>query len=205
VDVIDLADGQPPIRVKAASIEAHRPARCARCGATAPLGRLLFHGHGVRDRAAVLPGRHWTEPAEVVTVEVRRYLCTICEATCTVLPRGLLPRHLYSLFAIVHAWWLAIPLGGRLDDPAVCARQGADRGLPLRQEDHRTGRRRWRSLRRWSAKIEAWWPSVPVTGGCWRERTGSLLASFVGAAVEAGPAGVVRCAVHRSAGRGAVM
>lgn len=150
----------------------------------------------------MLPGRHWSGPAREVTVEVRRFLCTDCEGTCTVLPRGLLPRHLYALFAIVHAWWLAVPLGEGLDDLAVCARQGVDRDRPTGPEVHRTGRRRWHSLRRWSARIETWWPTVPVAGGCWRERVGSLLVSFVATAVEAGPAGVVRCGVHRSAGLG---
>jgi hypothetical protein len=205
VDLIDLADGDPPIRIKRASIDAVRPACCARCGAVGGRGRLVFHGHGARDRCAVLPGRHWQGPARVVTVEVRRFLCTACEGTCTVLPRGLVPRHLYALFSIAHAWWLAVPLGEGLDDPAVCARQGVDRDRTTGKESNRTGRRRWHSLRRWSAQIETWWPSVPVAGGCWRERVGSLLASLVGTAAEAGPAGVVRCAVHRSAGQGAAV
>lgn len=152
----------------------------------------------------MLPGRHWTGAARIVTVGVRRFLCTACGATCTVLPKGLLPRHLYSLFAIVHAWWLAIRMGGGLDEPAVCARQGVDR-LPAGVETHRTGRRRWSSLRRWSARIGQWWPSLAIAGASWRERVGSLLASFVAGAAEAGAVGVVRCAVHRSADPGAAM
>lgn len=139
-----------------------------------------------------------------MTVEVRRFLCMSCGGTCTVLPRGLLPKHLYSLFAIVHAWWLAVPIGGNLDDSRVCERQGLD-PLPSSPRERRTGRRRWRSLRRWSTRIGQWWPTVPVAGTSWRGRVGSLLASFVATAVEAGVAGVVRCAVHRYAGPGAVM
>jgi hypothetical protein len=106
------------------------------------------------------------------------------------------------LFAIVHGFWLAValPLGRGLQDSEVCARQGVDR---LADEGHRSGRPRWRSLARWAACAEQWWPTVAVAGTTWRAGAASLLAAFASAG-EA-PAAVVRSAVDRHAGRGAAM
>lgn len=206
MDVIVAADQDPPIRIEPLSLEVARPCACVACGAVA-CGSLLFHGHGVRERSAVLPGRHWHGPGRVVTVGVRRFLCTACEATVTVLPRGLLPRHLYSLFAIVHAWWLgaAAPIGRGLDDEAVCALQGVDRRPGPHRQRNRTGRRRWTSLARWATQLGRWWPTVVVAGETWRARARSLLLALVAAAGEAPPAGLVRCAVRRHAGDGAAV
>jgi hypothetical protein len=155
-------------------------------------------------RQAVLPGAHWGERARIVVVVVRRFECTVCGAAPTVLPRGLLPRHLYSLFAIVHGFWLAVapPLGRGLDDEEVYARQGVDRPN-TEEERNRTGLRRWRSLARWVACAGQWWPTLAVAGMTWRERAASLLAAF--ATVGEAPAAVVRSAVDRHAGRGVVM
>jgi hypothetical protein len=140
-----------------------------------------------------------------VDVAVRRFECTVCGAAPTVLPRGVLPRHLYSLFAIVHGFWLAVagPVGAGLDDEEVYARQGVDRRPTDDAERHRTGVRRWRSLARWVARAAQWWPTVAIAGTTWRDRAASLLAAFVPSG-EA-PAAVVRSAVDRHAGRGAVM
>jgi hypothetical protein len=205
MDVIEAADRDPPVRIDPPSLDAARPCRCAACGSAAG-ARRLFHGHGTRDRTAVLPGRHWQGPARIVVVVARRFVCTECGTTITVLPRGILPRHLYSLFAIVHAWWLATaaPLGCGLDDRAVCARQGVDR-LPMATERHRTGRRRWSSLARWATKIGVWWPTVAVAGTTWRARVATLLIAFVAGAGEALAAGIVGRAVRRHAGDGAAM
>ena len=205
MDVIEAADRDPPVRLEPPPLDAARPCRCPACGSAAG-ARLLFHGHGTRERAAVLPGRHGQKPARIVAVVVRRFICTDCGTTVTVLPRGILPRHLYSLFAIVHAWWLAgaAPIGRGLDDSAVCALQGVDR-LPRAAETHRTGRRRWSSLARWATTIGQWWPTVAVAGVTWRARVGSLLVAFAAGAGEGPPAGLVRRAVRRHAGDGAAM
>jgi hypothetical protein len=201
MDLIGAADRKPAGPLGPEPIEIARPSRC-RCGNTRRDG-LLFHGHGIRLRHAVLPGRHWSGPAQLVLVGVRRFVCTVCGAVPTVLPRGLLPRHLYSLFAIAHALWLATaaPIGRGLDDEAVYAQQGVDR---LTATDRcRTGHRRWRSLARWTAHAAQWWPALAVAGTTWRDQAASLLAAF--AVAGEAPAAVVRSAVDRHAGRGAAV
>lgn len=187
---------RPPDR-----IDLVRPCRCHVCG-NVDGKRLAFHGHGVRVRVAVLPDAHWSKPGRIVFVAVRRFVCTTCRSTLTVLPRGLLPRCLYSLFAVVHALWLAVPrpVGRGLGDEEVYAHQGVDR---LAHEARRAGRRRWRSLARWTASARQGWPSVTLVGATWRDRANSMIAAFV-AAGEA-PAAVVRSAVDRHAGHGAAM
>ena len=64
-----------------------------------------------------------------MTVVVRRFLCRRCGKTCSVRPVGCLPGHLYSLSAIVVAWFLAAarPVGDGLDDAEVYSRIGVDR------------------------------------------------------------------------------
>lgn len=157
-------------------IEAMRPGRCPTCGAVAPInGPPLLHGHGTREREAVLPGQ---DRARLVTVMVRRFQCTACEATCTVRPEGVLAGLAYTLLAIVNAWRLASrrPVGEGLDDAAVYAHQGVDRLSP---EGGRGGATRWRSLARWADQIGVWWPARAVAGSTWRQRVGSLLAGFI--------------------------
>lgn len=203
MDLIGTADvepDQPFTFLGPEPIDAARPRRCA-CG-NVDANKLAFHGNGTRQRHAVLPGRHWAKPARIVVVAVRRFECTACGAAPTVVPRGLLPRHVYSLFAIVHALWLAVapPLGRGLSDEEVYAHQGVDR---LAADRHRTGARRWRSLARWTASADRWWPTLAVVGDTWRDRAASRIAAFVQAG-EA-PAAVVRSAVDRHAGRGAAM
>lgn len=201
MDLIGEADADPADPLGPEPIDVARPCRCDRCGNVGGQ-RLLFHGNGLRMRQAVLPGLHWGKPARIVDVVVRRFECTACGAAPTVLPRGLLPRHLYSLFAIVHGFWLAAPapLGCGLDDEEVYAHQGVDR---LTADRHRTGVRRWRSLARWASCAGQWWPTVAIAGTTWRGRASSLLAAF--ATAGEAPAAVVRSAVDRHAGRGATM
>lgn len=201
MDLIGAADADPADLLRPDPIDIVRPCRCDRCG-NVDGTKLAFHGNGVRLRQAVIPGRHWSKRARIVVVAVRRFECTVCGAAPTVLPRGLLPRHLYSLFAIVHAFWLAVPapLGQGLRDGEVCAHQGVDR---LPDERHRSGQRRWRSLARWAACAGQWWPTVAIAGTTWRRRAALLIAAFVPAG-EA-PAAVIRSAVDRHAGRGALM
>lgn len=97
-------------------------------------------------------------------------------------PPGLVPRHLYSLAAIVTAWLLALaaPLGDGLDQAKVYDRQGVDRrpSTAVEEPDH-AGVRRWRSLGRWADRIGGWWPARPVGGETWRDRAGALLLGFV--------------------------
>jgi len=121
-----------------------------------------------------MPGQ---DRAWLCSAWARRFRCTGCGAVCTVAPPGVLPRFLYSLYAIVKAWLLATPrpVGEGLDDAAVYARQGVDR---LSAEGSRSGPPRWRSLPRWAGHIGAWWPGRAVAGSTWRQRVGSLLVGF---------------------------
>jgi hypothetical protein len=204
--LIDALGTEPPTIQPLPAADQVRPRVCGNCHFVAGAGpELLFHGHGVRIVVVVIPGKHWHR-AQLVTVEVRRFRCKRCGSVVVVRPPGTLPRHLYSLFSIVSAWWqsLAPPGGEGLDDEAVNARQGVD-CWPVGPEEHRTGRRRWRSLARWAAEIGAWWPGRAVAGSTWRARVASLLAGFAAEAGEAGLAGVLARAVASHAGAGAVM
>lgn len=89
------------------STETVRPGRCPRCGAASrPVGQpLVLHGHGQRSRQVRGPARPHG-PALLQVVQVRRYLCRACGATCTVAPWELVARRLYSVAAV--AWALAL-------------------------------------------------------------------------------------------------
>lgn len=132
---------------------------------------------------------------------MRRFRCQACGATCSVLPPGVLPRHLYALSAIVAAWFLAAaaPVGDGLDDEAVYARQGVERRRG-KADRGRGGVQRWRSLARWTKSIPDWWPTRPVLGPTWRARASSLLVGFLPG--EGGREGAIRRAlsVHTAGG-----
>lgn len=158
-------------------IDATRPPFCPHCGVPAGVvGALNLWGHGVRTRDVIVPG---DEPG-LTTVWVRRFLCQRCEETCSVSPPGVLARHLYTLSAILLAWFLAAdrPVGDGLDDEAVYALVGVDRRAEGQEPGH-AGRRRWRSLRRWMRSATRWWPTRPLLGSSWRQCAGSLLIGFI--------------------------
>ena len=91
----------------------------------------------------------------------RRYRCTACGAVSTVLPVGVMPRYLYSAFAIVVAFTLvtAQPIGRGLTDALAYNRQG----MNTARRWHRGVDWRWRSLGRWAGRIQDWWPGLPTT------------------------------------------
>lgn len=128
------------------SVDAVRPARCPTCGvASAIPGQPLgLHGHGVRTRDLWGPPKPGA-PAELGEIRVRRYHCVHCHATCTVVPRGLLRRHMYTAGAIALA--LALWSMG-LAAEAVRARVS-----PWPVRGHARG---WRSLHRWTDRTR--WP-----------------------------------------------
>jgi hypothetical protein len=164
------------------SVEAARPPRCPNCLTPARSeGRIVLHGHGVRWRTVVLANDRECG-ASIARIWSRRFRCCRCETCCAIAPPGVVPRHLYGLGAIVTAWLLALaePLGEGLDQLAVCARQGVDRrGGVGDTEPGRSGRRRWRSLGRWAARIGMLWPTRPVSGTTWRQTAHALLVGFV--------------------------
>jgi hypothetical protein len=148
----------------------------------------------------VVPG----DAPTLAQVWVRRFLCRGCDQTCSVSPPGCLPRHLYTLAAIVTAWFLAAdrPVGDGLDDAAVYALVGVDRRADG-QERGRSGLRRWRSLRRWLGCASAWWPTRPATGSTWRQQAASLLVGFVPG--DGGREGATRRAVSAHVAGGTAM
>ena len=66
---------------------------------------MVLHGHGKRSRQVLGPQEPGGTPKQV-EVQVRRYHCQACGATCTVAPWEVWTRRLYSLAAI--AWALAL-------------------------------------------------------------------------------------------------
>lgn len=79
----------------------------------------------------------------------------------TVLPVGVMPRYLYSAFAIVIAFTLvaAQPVGRGLTDALAYKHQGMNRV----RRWHRGVDWRWQSIDRWSTRIGTWWPDLPDT------------------------------------------
>ena len=134
-----------------------RPGRCDRCRRPARDGkRIVLYGHGVRCRGIVVAPRHEGGPA-LTECWCRRYRCTACGAVHTVLPVGVLPRFLYSVFAIAWAFALvaAPPVGhGRCDADAYDV-QGMN---PMRGWT-KPWPYRWRSLGRWRNRLAGWWPA----------------------------------------------
>lgn len=90
------------------------------------------------------------------------------------LPAGVMPRYLYSIFAIVMAMLLVAPrpLGDGLDAAEAYDRQGMNRIRGW----NKPWPYRWRSLDRWASHLAEWWPGLPdhidgVVAG-WRRRAG---------------------------------
>ena len=134
-----------------------RPVRCPSCRHPSKLaGRVILHGHGRRERAVVVLPAVDQEVAGVGECWVRRYRCTECRAVPSVLPRGVMPRYLYSALAIVSAFFLVAqrPVGNGLKDIDAYDRQGMYR----RAGRGSTGAFRWRSIGRWVGLIAQWWP-----------------------------------------------
>jgi hypothetical protein len=156
---------------------------------------MVLWGHGKRWRLVVMPG------ARALRVWTWRFLCQRCGCTCSVSPDDVLARHRYALSAILTAWFLGVarPIGDAKADEEVYALVGVDRRLPG-PEAMRSGCARWRSLGRWAARIEAWWPARAVVGSSWRQRATSLLSGFLPGDGERGAAIRRAVAAHTAGG-----
>ena len=134
------------------SVDRVRPAVCPRCEAPSrPPGRPLgLHGHGLRSRWC-LGFVEWGEPPGEHVLEVRRFLCTGCEQTCTVVPRGICPGRLYLIGTIGAA--LAL---WALSDPPVSAVDVRRKCSPFERPSGRLPPRDWAALRRWAEADELW-------------------------------------------------
>ena len=83
------------------TVEEVRPKHCPRCGAAGHRPGLprQLHGHGLRERQIRGPLAPDGKP-EVIGISVRRYRCSRCGSTCTVVPRDIITGRLYSRSAI---------------------------------------------------------------------------------------------------------
>lgn len=188
------SSGVPPI-------DAVRPAFCPHCRAVAGLpGARKLWGHGVRWHDVVVPGDKPTS----VQVWARRFLCRRCGQTCSVSAPGVLSGHVYTLAAVLAAWFRAAtpPVGDGLDDEAVYALLGVDRRSAGQEPSH-SGRRRWRSLRRRVARASTWRPTRPAIGATWRERAASLMVGFIPG--DGGREGAIRRALSPHVAGGTAM
>ena len=177
-----------------------RPACCAACGQPARGdGRIRLQGHGCRIRQVVVMPAFLVSAARLGECGERRYRCIACRAIAVVLPRGVLPRYLYSVAAIVVAFCLVAPppVGAGLSDGAAYVRQGM---YARRCSDAEADPEyRWRSLGRWAALAEQWWPGWPGRS------VSALLVLFLERSGGQGLAAAVRVAVDGHARWGCPM
>lgn len=167
-----------------------RPMRCSQCKVPARRGmRVVLHGHGCRTRMVVVaPALGDDASAEVLECWQRRYKCTACGTILVVLPKGVMPRYLYSTAAIVMALFLVAerPVGEDLSQAEAYDRQGMLRDVTSRA--FRDPSYRWRSLGRWARCAKQWW-----TG--WAGDISSLLFLLLQRAGDRGRAEAISVAV----------
>lgn len=138
-------------------INAVRPGACPHCRALSRAGdgSVVLEGHGARRRDVIVVVNDGELRFERITCWSRRFLCNACGRCCAVLPEGVLPGNLYSLAAVIVAWFAASSWMGSASSraSAVCAPQGADRSLPDAMMS------RWRTPYRWARRLEALLPT----------------------------------------------
>lgn len=169
-----------------------RPGLCPHCGASrwSAGDRVVIESNGVRFRPVVIPDFRDGVGLRRVRCWTRRYRCTGCKRSCTVLPKGVLPGCVYSIAAIALCWWTRFAPSGALDSEVpVCAPAGADRPIAASPPA------RWRSPYRWFARIDKLWPAVVSGGGSWRTWLKGLMLSFAIGARSFGPEAIVRWAL----------
>jgi hypothetical protein len=171
-----------------------RPSHCSRCGTPSCLeGRILVQGHGVRTREVAVTPALRQQVREILECWERRYRCVLCHKIQVVLPEGVLPRFLYSIPAILVAWFLVTdgPIGGGCSQAEAYDRQGLFRDVRPLAELEPTYR--WVSLGRWARQAESWWTGWTGRVTSWLalllERSGDL---GMEAAVDAGVRSHVR-------------
>jgi len=126
------------------------------CGAgSRPVGgRVVLHGHGLRERQVRGIASPF-EPPALLTVQGRRYACQRCGAILLVVPAAVGPCRLFDLATIAFA--LARWLGD-----GVASRVVRDEVSPLRFIGD-SARRAWSQLRRWGRRaVEILRPPRPV-------------------------------------------
>lgn len=129
-----------------------RPPITPCCGiASVPPGApIVLHGHGLRGRTVrgVLDDG---EPPTFHELRVRRYRCTACGATCTVVPADVLPRKHFGAVSVA----LALAFYGALER-SLRAVYGALNPTTIRGHCARG----WDAVLRWIAILSALFPDV---------------------------------------------
>ena len=86
------------------SVDEARPSHCPACGVASRAvgGKLMLHGHGLRERQCWGPPEVGSSPV-ASSVQARRYLCLGCRAVIIVVPGEVGIRRRYTLSAIAYA------------------------------------------------------------------------------------------------------
>ena len=156
-----------------------------------PGGPLVLHGHGLRPRTVrgvLAPD----EPPTFHELLVRRYRCTACGATCTVVPADVLPRKHFGALTIA----LAFALYGALRQ-SLEAVYGALNPTRIRNY----GARGWDSVLRWLSVVSILFPDVRPSPPEWSSRRVAERAAMTLAALVADeslpiPSRVARAVCH---------
>ncbi len=146
-------------------VAAVRPAFCPHCAAIGRQldGTVVLEGNGLRTREVVVAVFDGGPRFVRVSCWSRRFLCRSCGKSTLVRPPGVLPGCLYSVGAIVAAWWSSWSLMRKEEHArtAVCAPEGADRP--------EGDKPRWRTPYRWASRLSGLFPGhLPLAGG-WRQ------------------------------------
>lgn len=133
---------------------------CCNLASAPPGAPLVLHGHGSRTRTV----RGVLAPDERPAfheLRVRRYRCTACGATCTVVPADVLPRKHFGAVTIA----LAMAFYGAL---RRSLREVYERLNPTRIRGHDA--RGWDSVLRWIALASTLFPEVRASPPEWSSR-----------------------------------
>lgn len=114
---------------------------------------------------------------EALTLLLRRYRCTRCEAVVTVAPRGVLYRLLYSGLAVALALSLWVTEG--MASWRIRGRTSPRRGADSEREHG------WRAVSRWSHDADRWWRWLRLDPGGSRARARHIVQQLAGRAVSA--------------------
>ena len=185
-------------------VGAVRPACCPHCASVGRHldGDVVIEGNGERARQVVVP--IFQDGLRFVRIACwsRRFLCTRCGKSIVVLPPGVVPGCLYSVAAMVVAWWTSwSPLGAdERRHEAVCAPEGVDR-----RRDGVGADRRWRAPYRWATRLSAIFTGHLALAGGWRQEVERALMMLAIQARDFGPEALARqaCRAHATYGTAA--